>query len=54
MAETIILCTHDVRSLKAGKPVFVYIEGKRYILSQCTDEYFEKYIEGLKTESEEE
>jgi hypothetical protein len=53
MAEHIVLSNHDVRSLKAGKPVFVYIDGKRYVLSTCTDEYFEKYIEGLKAESEE-
>lgn len=51
MAEHIVLCTHDVQSLKAGKPVFVYIDGKRYVLCTCTDEYFEEYQEEEENET---
>lgn len=51
MTEYIVLSKYDVLSLKSDRPVFIWVDGKCYVL--CTDEYFEKQMRDSQVESEE-
>ena len=37
MTEYIVLSKYDILSLNADRPVFIYVDGKCYVL--CTDKY---------------
>lgn len=51
MTEYIVLSKYDVLSLKSDRPVFIWVDGKCYVL--CTDEYFENLKRDMRGSTDE-